>query len=60
MRPHLTTEKPHGSKSDDAVSEREFWCEDCGKRVTVSTDAGREYGHARGCKHSIGQEASAA
>jgi len=56
---HLTAERPPtGVKLTADPHRSEFWCTDCGKRVTVGTQ-GSEYGHATGCDHSAyrgGQE----
>jgi len=49
---HLTPERPPtGVKLSADPDRSEFWCRDCGKRVTAGT-RGREYGHATGCEHS--------
>jgi len=33
--------------------EREYYCRDCGKRVTESASRDHEYGHTRDCEHSV-------
>lgn len=34
-------------------NEREFYCADCGWRVTLSPDGKREYGHGADCEHKL-------
>ena len=50
---HLTKHKrePHAARSD--LKSREYYCGECSATVTVSPDGEREYGHERGCEHSI-------
>jgi len=51
QREHLTKDPPHGVRSDEEVTERQWWCRACGNRVTVGADGGTEYGHERACSH---------
>jgi hypothetical protein len=43
---------PRGS-SLEADNHREWWCDDCGRRVTRSARKPVEYGHAADCRHGI-------
>jgi hypothetical protein len=48
---HLAkTQRQPGGKPYD-LSETEFWCQDCGARVTWGS-SGKEYGHTHDCEHS--------
>lgn len=49
-RPHLKKQRnePGGERLE--CGEHEFWCSECGNRVTLS-GSGREYGHERACSH---------
>jgi len=59
---HLTRQRPAGIPTDlSANPERnEWWCKECNRRVTVSTEGGEgphmrvsdEYGHDVTCDHS--------
>jgi len=54
-RGHLTTDRPDGSPSEFSVTKsREWWCEQCSRRVTVSADGSSEYGHRDSCAHALG------
>lgn len=51
---HLTRDSlGHPTISSAELSSREFFCLRCFARVTQSTGGDLEYGHGRGCYHSI-------
>lgn len=56
---HLRTYPRDGSATSMTADpdRNEYFCADCGRRVTVSLDnsgnVAREYGHVRRCEHSI-------
>lgn len=57
---HLTKDPSHREIHNTDVkagelTSREFWCVDCGKRVTRALERSGEYGH-QGCEHSIRHE----
>lgn len=56
-KPHLLLESGNAGSDLTADGEREFWCGDCGRRVTISTDHSREYGHNVDCQHCCKQGA---
>jgi uncharacterized protein YlaI len=58
---HLTDRFPGDNAKGNAHSlnpdkEREWYCRECHNRVTQATDRQYEYGHAKGCSHSIGRD----
>lgn len=60
-KPHLKEEIPDESNNNACdikeESERERWCTDCNRRVTLGQQ-GDEYGHEVSCEHSIAPEGS--
>lgn len=47
-----TPARRRGSKLT-ADGDREWWCVECGRRVTEARERDVEYGHAASCEHSI-------
>lgn len=55
---HLTLERSEkGTAGYGVDAERnEFWCTDCGYRVTLSGQSSKEYGHDADCPYSVRTE----
>lgn len=51
-RAHITAERPDGTTGrEPRLARRERWCAACKRRVTVSPDGDKEYGHSHYCEH---------
>lgn len=56
QKDHLTKRLPDEMSPCNPHSirtSREFFCEDCNRRVTEDSDGTGEYGHAKDCDHSV-------
>lgn len=63
--PHLSKRRAYNRTGGRAAHEtatkaREYYCLECGRRVTQSTDGTGEYGHATDCDHHFQFEFGAA